>query len=190
MVDKRMQQAPWSTLDRAFLKENAGKIPIRAICEHLKRSRSSIATLASREGLSLRCFESTLVWCSECASWRTALSPKTGYCKICAMRQQIKGREDECTRVLAVMDQQQRLRYEESEKRRHTRTIPIKPHKQITLNMSHYQSKRAEDLYLREMEAWEHQCLKLRYDATKKRLERMREKVGLNPRKNHRREIP
>lgn len=44
-----------------------------------------------------------------------------------------------------------------------------------------------EARYLAEVEEWEYRVLKLRYDAAKTRLRRMREKTGANPRKAGRR---
>ena len=53
--------------------------------------------------------------------------------------------------------------------------------------MSRYQRAKAADLHAREMERWEAACLEQRVNAAKKRLERMRQKAGVNPRKKSKR---
>mgnify|MGYP006932207009 FL=1 len=49
--------------------------------------------------------------------------------------------------------------------------------------VSRYQRERARTDYLLALEAWEHRRLELPYNAAKKRLQRMREVLGENPRK-------
>ena len=41
---------------------------------------------------SVRCDGSSFVWCDHCATWRTRLNSRTGWCRICTMREQLRGR--------------------------------------------------------------------------------------------------
>jgi len=176
-------QAPWTTREVMFLRENAGKMPVDAICRCLKRSNTSVETLASRLGLSLRCYRSKLVWCDECASWRTSVSYTMGRCKVCALRDRLNRCEEACAKTLKLLSPQQRARYQSFDDKRQPRALPHKPYKHYSYRYNRYELERAEDLYLRELEDWELRCLTLRYNAAKMRLSRMREKSGQSPRK-------
>lgn len=185
MTRKGAVQEDWTTAEIAFLRDAAGRLSRREICFHLKKSHSSVEHQARREGLSLRCYKQALVWCNECASWRSYVNARTGRCKVCKMRIQLHGREVACAETMAIMTPEQRLVYEETESLRETREVPKRPVKQESCPVSRYQRKRAEERYLRALEAWEYKCLYLQYDAAKTRLRRMRKKTGTNPRKNN-----
>lgn len=179
-------QRPWTTAEIAYLRDTAGRIPRRDICRRLRRSRSSVETMACRLGVSLRCYMPKLVWCDECAKWRSHVDAD-GRCRVCRMREQLRGREDACAEALAAMDPAQRAVYEEGESRRQTRRVPPRPAKRASCPVSRYQRAKAEADHALAVEEWEHRCLKLRYDAAKTRLRRMREKTGANPRKKSKR---
>lgn len=178
------QRVDWTTDEIAYLVDAAGGMPLREICRELKRSTASVKHMAGRLGVSLRCYKRKLVWCTECASWRTYVNARTGRCKVCQQRENLQGREAACAEVMAIMTPEQRTAYEETESQRQTRAIPRRPKMQAYCVVSRYQRDRAHEQYLREIETWEYRCLVLQYDAVKTRLKRMREKTGTNPRKN------
>lgn len=189
MTRKGAAQRPWTTDEIAYLIGAAGRIPRRDICRELRRGKRSVESMVRELRLhgvdvTLRCFRPRLVWCDECASWRTCLDARTGKCRVCTMRDRLAGREDACAEALASMDPAARAVYEKSEAKRMTRKIPQRPVKRESCPVSRYEREKADDAYLRAMEQWEWQCLKLRYDAAKTRLRRMREVTGTNPRKN------
>ncbi len=178
----------WTTREVAFLIDAAGRLPLRTICKRLGRSESAVESMASKlnrsgEHLTLKCWSSRLVWCNECATWRTGIDDKTGRCRVCTMREQLRGREDACSRELAIMTPEQRLVYERTEAQRRTRKALERPQKRGSCPMSRYERSKAEERYLIDLEEWEYRTLRLRYDAAKTRLRRMREKTGRNPRK-------
>lgn len=180
----------WTTREVAFLMESAGKLPLRTICRRLGRSERSVESMASklnRSGarLTLKCWSSKLVWCNECATWRTGIDDKTGRCRVCTMREHLEGREEACALELSMMAPEQRLVYERTEMQRRTRRILERPKKRESCPMSRYERSKAEERYLIDIEEWEYRTLKLRYDAAKTRLRRMREKTGRNPRKGN-----
>lgn len=184
MTRKGSAQRPWTTDELDRLRDMAGRLPRRDICRELKRSRKSVEHAAARLGLSLRCYRARLVWCDECATWRSALD-KDGRCRVCRMRGQLAGREAACAEALAAMTPEQRTVYAESEAKRSTRRFPPrpKPEKRESCPVSRYERAKAEAAYLLDIEEWEHRRLKLPYDAAKTRLRRMREVTGTNPRK-------
>ena len=185
MTRKGSSQRPWTTDEVEALRSMAGRVTRREICRQLKRSRKSVEHAAARLGLSLRCYVSKLVWCDECAIWRSRID-KDGRCRVCAMRERLAGREAACAEALAAMTPEQRAVYDENEAKRGTRRFPARPKPRIagSCPISRYERERAKAAYLLDIEEWEHRRLKLPYDAAKTRLRRMREVTGTNPRKS------
>lgn len=185
MTRKGSAQRPWTTDDIAALQDMAGRLPAVRIAQELGRSYWSLAHAAERLGVSLRCSLTQLVWCNECARWRSHTSTKTGQCKVCRMRDQLAGREAACAETLAAMTQKQRAVYTAQEAGRGTRKSSLKPRpkKRESCSVSRYERSKAEAAYQLDLEEWEYRSLKLPYDAAKTRLRRMRQVTGTNPRK-------
>lgn len=161
----------------------AGKLPIESLCEALERTVASVEDAAALHGLSLACDTVQLVWCDRCATWRTSLNTRTGWCRVCSIREQLAGREDACREALTLITAKERALYEKTEAERQTRKLPPHPVKRFVSPTAQGQRSREEAAYLASVEDWEYRVLKLRYDAAKTRLRRMREKSGSNPRK-------
>ena len=142
----------------------------------------SVKKAAGRLGLSLRCYRKKLVWCDECASWRSSLN-SDGRCRVCAIRDGLAGREAACSEAMAAMTPEQRSVYVNSESKRSTKRYPARPQKRESSPVSRYEQDKAQTGYLLEIEEWEYRRLELPYDAAKTRLRRMREVTGTNPRK-------
>ncbi|RDB63652.1 hypothetical protein [Eggerthella sinensis] len=183
MTRRGSAQRPWTTDELERLRGMAGRLPVREVCRELKRSKGAVKMAASRLGLSLRCCRTRLVWCDECASWRSALD-RDGRCRVCRMRSQLAGREAACAGALAAMTPEQRAVYAESESRRATRSFPPRPRKRESCPVSRYEREKARAAYLLELEEWEYRRALLPYNAAKTRLRRMREATGTNPRKS------
>lgn len=186
VMRKGAQRRDWTTDDLAYLRDAAGRIPAVRIAQTLDRSYWSVTHAAERLGISLRCSLAQLVWCNECASWRSGISKKTGQCRVCRIRDQLAGREAACAETLASMTAEQRITYAKQESGRGTRASSLKqrPKKRESCPVSMYERSKAEAAYLLDVEEWEYRRLKLPYDAAKTRLRRMRELTGTNPRKN------
>ena len=182
MTRKGSSQRPWTTDELDRLADMAGRLPLRDICRDLRRSKRAVETAALRLGLSLRCYRKRLVWCDECASWRSSLN-NDGRCRVCAIREGLAGREAACSEAMAAMTARQRSVYVASESKRLTRRYPPRPQKRPCCTTSRYQKDKAEADHLLATEEWEYRRLKLPYDAAKTRLRRMREVIGTNPRK-------
>lgn len=186
MTRKGARQQSWSIDEITQLKDMAGRLSRREICRSLHRSRKSVQCMSDRLGISLRCYKSRLVWCVECASWRSRINPKTGRCRVCQMRAQLQGREEACADVWAQINESQKAAYTNTESLRHTRTTSLEPRpkKRASCPVSRYERAKAEEQYLLDLEEWEYRRALLPYNAAKKRLQRMREHLGQNPRKN------
>lgn len=63
----------WTTSELAYLREAAGRVPLREIQLHLRRSAESVRKQAQSQGLSLRVPAWRMEWCDECATWRMRL---------------------------------------------------------------------------------------------------------------------
>lgn len=177
-------QRPWTSDDRRYLAEHAGRVPLRDLCAALGRSEWSVRHAAARLGLSLRVPAWGLAWCDECACWRSSVDDATGRCPVCEMRARIAGREAACAAELALMDPAQRAAYSACEARRGRRKRPAPPPPRPNVRgMGWAEAVRAERRWHLAEERWELAALKLDYDAAKTRLKRMREKTGRNPRK-------
>lgn len=183
MTRKGAQQFGWTTADEQFLLKSAGVLTRREICRELKRSRKSVEHKAKRLGISLRCFVSKLTWCNNCATWRTTVSERTGYCRVCAKREMLARSEQRVSDELAHLNFNQRTIYLNEEAHRGTRQPPPKPVKQASTVGSLYTRKKAEEQYQKDLERWEIACLDQLINANKTRLKRIRQKLGTNPRK-------
>lgn len=185
MTRKGSAQRPWTTDEIDRLRDMAGRLPRRDICRELKRSSGAVKMAAKRLGLSLRCCRTRLVWCDECAGWRSAVD-KNGRCRVCRMREQLAGREAACVEVYASMTPRQRAAYDDQETKRGTRPSSLgpRPKRRESCPVSRYERDKAETAYLLALEEWEHRRLLLPYNAAKTRLKRMREVLGTNPRKS------
>lgn len=181
---KGARRIDWSTKDLKYLRDNAGIIPMRQICKHLKRSKNSVDWMARHIGVSLRCYKRKMSWCPVCATWRSTLSDKTGMCRVCSKKKMLEDGEMRVSQELEKLTLEQRAEYNDQEVHRRTRCIPLKPIKLKVDPKNHYKYAKEEERYLREIEAWEIKCLDLRIDANKTRLKRIRQKSGSNPRKN------
>ena len=184
MTRRGSAQRPWTTEEIETLQELAGSIPLARIAEVLGRSGAATAKAAERLGLSTRCIRTRLVWCRECAGWRSSVDA-AGRCRVCRMREQLAGREAACAEVYSRMSPEQRAVYSSSEAKRGTRPSSLEPRPRMRAScpVSRYQRDRVRTDYLLALEAWEHRRLELPYNAAKKRLQRMREVLGENPRK-------
>lgn len=183
MTRKGARQSSWTTTDEQFLLKYAGVLTRREICKELKRSSQSVKTKAKRFGISLRCFVSKLTWCNRCATWRTSVSERTGYCRVCAKREMLERSEQRISDELSNLSTKQRMVYLNEESRRGTRKRPLKPVKQASTVGSLYARKKAEEQYQKDLERWEIACLDQQINANKTRLKRIRQKLGTNPRK-------
>lgn len=182
---KGSKRQNWTLGEIRFLKASAGKIPQEEIQRTLGRSAKAVDHMASRLGLSLRFYASSLVWCPRCATWRTSLNARTGDCPVCAKREQLLRGEWRISQSLKKLDEAQRATYLTQETRRGSRSIPYKPTRKFFHHQNAYQAAKAEETYLIEIEKWEIRCLELRINADKKRLERIRAKNGDNPRRKN-----
>ena len=174
---------PWTTSDIRYLRENAGHVPIAELARHLKRSQQAIRSRACILGVSIRCYRRTMVWCDQCATWRTALD-SDGRCPICRLRDQLQAVEGRISDELQAAPEDVRELYARTESLRASavKSVPMGEWQEG----SEYDRQRVQEVYLRNVEEAERATLQRMVDACKTRLKRIREKRGTNPRKKTR----
>lgn len=161
----------WTTREIAYLRESAGRVPLREIQLHLRRSAESVRKQAQSQGLSLRVPAWRMEWCDECATWRTRLR-KNGRCGVCQLRANIEREEGRIADALRGLPLERRLAFErgESKKGRQKAMGPPPVRQRVPRDATPYQRSRAEQDYLAAMERWQWERLQMRYDAQRQRL--------------------
>lgn len=179
---KGRPRVDWTTEEIRFLRENAGKMPLRDLCRKLKRPTDAIAMMASRMRLSLRCYNSKLQWCDRCASWRSSLSEKTGHCRVCFKRDQLSRAKARTAAAYATLSAKDKQIYSKNVAMRESSAIP-RPKEPVSLHRSDYERRKAEEQHQIALERWEIKRLDKLINKEKTLLKRMRLKTNANPRK-------
>lgn len=180
---KGSKRRDWSTAEVRYLLEHAGKVPRREISRALRRSAKSVRRKAESMGVSLRVPKWGMVWCDECAAWRTRTNAQ-GRCPVCQKRANIEAEAARCAEEYAAMTPDQRRAFDDSESRRgRVKPRPRMPRRRLPRGAGPAAEARAEQEWLAAVEAWQLERLTLEYDAEKQRLKRMRAVRGTNPRK-------
>jgi len=181
MTRKGMKQTPWTTADDRYLLENAGKVPRREICRHLKRSRSAVYSRVrdlKRQGhaIELRVCTSAEVVCPSCGN-PTTLMGKDGFCEPCRRRAQLAKIEERTAALLAQLPVDQRAIYEDTEAETESSRKPFPPPPTITVCMTNYQRQKLRRDWRMACERVEVANLKREIKAAQKRKERIEKKV-------------
>jgi hypothetical protein len=113
---------PWTTTDEHYLIEQAGKVPVRDICRHLKRTYGSVRRKASRLGVSVKYYQQKLVWCDHCAAWRTT-TDKDGLCPVCKLRRANDGHYERNVDARSQLTDSQVRQIEEKEAQEEQRKL-------------------------------------------------------------------
>lgn len=163
---------PWTCSEVERLRELAGRADRREICRELRRSRMSVQKKAAREGLSLRVRPWRLVWCDECATWRTRLNA-SGRCRVCQLRANLEKESARCAAEYSAMTAEQRAAFDAQDARRG----PVKRRPKRPVRGADEQD------HLERVEEWEAEYWQRAYDAEKSRLRRLRRARGSRPTK-------
>ena len=78
------------------------------------------------EGVSLRHYESVLVWCPNCATWRTKVFKGTGLCLVCRLRSRVDRCRRRCEEALLELPDEARAEFLSKQFKRGS-SIPPKP---------------------------------------------------------------
>lgn len=167
---------PWTTRELKLLFEWAGHKPKREIAYELKRSPGAVQMQAKRYGISLRYWHSTLVWCDQCATYRTELD-ELGRCPICRERTTYAATQSTIGAWLTMLEEHERDMYADNEALVESQRETTAPRTTIHPGMSIYERARAEDRLAREREAAELKFWVRANAAARQRLKRIRDKA-------------
>lgn len=176
---------PFSFDDLADALEWAGLRSVDSIAERIGRRPEEIDTALFLLGVDVGLSCPDLVWCDECAAWRTKVN-RFGRCPVCQARENIRAEKARCSDALESMDKERRAVYERREAARHAPIAGPTPRPVLTVPEEATRRERAalEAFQAAAVEAWELKALKREYDAEKQRLKRIRKAMGANPRIN------
>lgn len=180
---KGQPRCDWTTGEIRYLREHAGKVPLREICRHLRRSTRSVAVMAGRMRLSLRCYTSKLVWCPRCAAWRESVSAKTGHCRICAKRDALERAKLRTAAAYAKLPAAKKLVIDEKMSKYSSDPGP-RPVHPAPFSGSHYANQKAEEEYSVALERWELGRLTKLVDNEKSRLRNIRKMLDAEEKAN------
>lgn len=178
---KGSKRNDWSTDDVRYLIENAGRIPRREICFHLKRSSESVKqktkTLRA-EGIpiSLRCYRAKLEFCPSCGRLSGHLGTK-GICEPCRRREQLDTINRRIAELLPRLTLEERDIYEKTEAETESRWDPL-PKAPRTEGLSYYEKAKIEEHYALECEECTARNLRRKIKAVQKRKERIEKKIN------------
>ena len=181
MDNEKVARKNWTTSEIKRLCDWAGRRPLREICEELGRSEASVRGKARelrKEGreISLRFYESNLVWCSNCATWRTKVFSKTGACLVCRLRERVDRAKAKCDGALSALPDEARAEFLSKQSKRGS-CPPQKPKLVSPRDNSPYEVKKAQVANALAAEEWQVAYLRKMANAEKTRLLRIRRKA-------------
>lgn len=175
----------WTTSEVRCLLEQAGKRPLSDICAELGRTEASIKSKAaelrrSGQKVSLRFYESELVWCPNCATWRTKVFRATGMCLVCRLKKRVGRAERKCEEALAALPDETRAEFLSKQHKRGS-AVPLKPKVVPPTGNTPYETMKFQADSATAIELWEVACLRKMANAEKTRLSRIRRKADKVP---------
>lgn len=171
---------PWSTSEARYLLDNAGRVPKRDICRHLKRGSKAVERKAHHlrqqgEALDLRCHVPRLATCPACGRLSGHLGEE-GICEPCRRADQLAGVHARIAELLALLPPEERAVYEQTEAEVESRRDPL-PRPPPTDGLSYYARARAEEAHALAVEEALTRNLLREVKAAQKRKERVEKKV-------------
>ena len=184
MTRKGAKQSPWTTEADRYLLENAGRVPKREICRHLRRSGKSVERRAAwhranGRAIELRCFVSRTEFCPACGCRRSTLG-KFGICEVCRRREQLACIEARIAELWPLLPQRDRDKYEETEAERSSRVDPRPKAPAIPAGASYYREQRIREDWEIAVERTDIANLKREIKAAQKRKERIEKKIQMS----------
>ncbi len=163
-----------------FLRENAGKVPKRDICQMLKRSSASVSRKAAElrwQGgcPSLKYYVPTMEPCPSCGKLSATIN-RTGMCEPCRRRDQLAGIHAQIADLMAQLTPEDRDTYERMESKVESTLEPL-PEPPDTSRMTPYRRAYREEMHAAKVEQVVASNLRRQVKAAQKRKERIREKV-------------
>lgn len=171
---------PWSVSEVRYLVENAGRMPKRDICRHLRRSSRSVECKAYHlrgEGVAidLRHHVPRLSTCPACGRLSSRMG-RDGICEPCRRRAQLAEVHARIAELMALLPPEERATYEATEAEVESRRDPMPP-SPVTAGLSAYARDRAEEAHAIACEEALTRNILREVKAAQKRKERVEKKV-------------
>ena len=176
---------PWRKSEEAYLKESAGRVPMKEIAAHLKRSQGAVREHAremrarGEDVACLRVYTPRTVMCPFCGKPRTRFDHDM--CRVCKLERLIEKHKDTSYSLWLNLDPDYQARTLGNSAHRDSdigtvlsfRKIPS-PKRPDTSGMTAYQAAKANDEYLIALEAAEIDRLEHNFSALRVRENRWR----------------
>lgn len=172
----------WTLDEVAYLLDSAGRVPLREICRHLRRSSESVRHMVRRlreqgHAISLRHFEPRTAICPACGR-SSATSREVGICRPCQLRRQLSAIEAQTADLMGRLPAEERATYEQTEAETGARTREPRPRApRLDATATYYQRMRAEEAHDIALEQWETRRMEREVKAAQKRKERIAHKL-------------
>ena len=181
MSNGKPQRRNWTTSEVKRLEELAGRAPVAEICEELGRSEPSVRSKAAdlrANGMriSLKHYESPLVWCPSCATWRTKVFKRTGECLVCRLEERVDRAKRRCDEALDGLSDEARAEFLSKQFIKGS-SIPPRPALKHAESLSAYERAKRDAEHAVLVERWEAARLRKMANAEKTRLSRIRRKA-------------
>ncbi|ACV23646.1 Uncharacterised protein [Slackia heliotrinireducens] len=169
----------WQLFDLARL---AGVRSVDSMAQWFGKTPEQVDEAAYRLGLDVSMECQDLLWCDECATWRTELN-ESGRCKVCNERAKTERERQWIAELFEAMPPDARKPYELRDSRRGmARRVEGRPRLVVPEGASSHERAVLEAVHLAEIEGWEFRAAKREYDAVKQLLHRLRVTMGIAPR--------
>ncbi len=177
---KGARRIDWTVDEVRYLSENAGRIPKRDICQHLKRSGKSVECKAAwlraqGHAVNLRHHKPTLSPCPSCGCLSGHLG-RQGICEPCRRREQLATIHARIADLLPLLPADERDTYERTEAETESKWDPM-PKAPNTQGLSYYAKAKTEEAHVLAIETWAAANLRREIKAAQKRKERIEKKV-------------
>ena len=171
---------PWTSGEILWLLTHAGTDSKRDICQHLRRSSSSVEAMAHRlrlqgHDVSLRHYARQAVVCPSCGR-SSVTARETGICRPCQLRRRLRALQGDIADVMARMPPEMRATYEATEAELGGRVAEPMP-KRPKPTGTPYERARAEEAWDAAVEEWEARRLHRELRSAQRRKERMQRRL-------------
>jgi hypothetical protein len=181
MTVAKTKPRKWTEDDLRCLIENAGRVPLKVLCQKLKREPEEVEAVAARIRATGYPISLTVETCPMCGR-RAPIVYSTGICKPCQYRRAYGKTQREIADMLPLLTAEDRATYEDTESDLGSRVhddMPT-PSPKPAPNATPAELMAYEDARCEAMADWEARRIHRKLKAAQKRKERIARKARAN----------